>query len=179
MYTERNFKSKKAIEDTTLTDALRVFLDAIIEAEPDWRLSELATYTEVGGKTIKYLQHAALALRAALEAPPVGGERPTAREFETETRGDAAESRRLSDLLVLGAAVAVLRHTDWEANLYTAQSAVENWALAALEAALTGNRERALLLLSTYNDAPWDDSDGPDWAGEFRSDYDYEDWMDR
>jgi hypothetical protein len=55
------------------------------------------------------------------------------------------------------AALAVVRGIDHEASFYEAQSPVEDWALDALEAALTGDLDRASSLLDRYERAGWEE----------------------
>jgi len=53
------------------------------------------------------------------------------------------------------AALAVVRSIDYEASFYEAQSPAEDWALAALEAAVAGDLDRAASLLDRYESAEW------------------------
>jgi hypothetical protein len=55
------------------------------------------------------------------------------------------------------AALAVGSSIDHEASFYEAQSPVEDWALGALEAAVTGGLDRAASLLDRYERAGWDE----------------------
>ncbi len=59
--------------------------------------------------------------------------------------------------LLRRAALAVLRSVDHEASFYEAQSPVEDWALDALEAAVTGDLDRAESLLDRYERAEWEE----------------------
>ncbi len=66
------------------------------------------------------------------------------------------------------AALAVVRSTDYEATFHEAQSPVDDWALAALHAAVTGNLREAEILLDRYERADW----------EVRRAYAITDWSD-
>ncbi len=59
--------------------------------------------------------------------------------------------------LLRRAALAVVRSVDHEASFYEAQSPVEDWALGALEAAVTGDLDRAASLLDRYEGADWEE----------------------
>ena len=54
------------------------------------------------------------------------------------------------------AARAVVRSADHEATFYEAQTPVEDWALDALDAALSGDSEKAEHLLDQYENADWE-----------------------
>ena len=54
------------------------------------------------------------------------------------------------------AARAVVRSADYEASFYEAQTPVEDWALDALDAALSGDSEKAEHLLDQYENADWE-----------------------
>ena len=66
------------------------------------------------------------------------------------------------------AARAVVRSADHEASFYEAQTPVEDWALDALDAALSGQLAEAERLLDRYENAEW----------EQRRDYVYSDLWD-
>lgn len=55
------------------------------------------------------------------------------------------------------AAQAVVRATDYEASFYDAQSPVEDWALDALQAAMSGDIAKATAHLDRYEDADWEE----------------------
>ncbi len=55
------------------------------------------------------------------------------------------------------AALAVVRSVDHEASFYEAQSPVEDWALDAMEAAVTGDLHGAASLLDRYECAEWEE----------------------
>lgn len=55
------------------------------------------------------------------------------------------------------AALAVVRSVDHEASFYEAQSPVEDWALDALEAAVTGDLDCAASLLDRYECTEWEE----------------------
>ncbi len=59
--------------------------------------------------------------------------------------------------LLRRAALAVVRSVDHEASFYEAQSPVEDWALAALEAAVAGDLKGAASLLDCYERADWEE----------------------
>ena len=54
------------------------------------------------------------------------------------------------------AARAVVRAADHEASFYEAQTPVEDWALDALDAALSGQLAEAERLLDQYENAEWE-----------------------
>jgi len=54
------------------------------------------------------------------------------------------------------AARAVVRSADHEASFYEAQTPVEDWALDALDAALSGDSNKAEHLLGQYENADWE-----------------------
>jgi hypothetical protein len=54
------------------------------------------------------------------------------------------------------AARAVVRSADHESSFYKAQTPVEDWALDALEAALSADSARAEHLLAQYEGADWE-----------------------
>lgn len=54
------------------------------------------------------------------------------------------------------AARAVVRSADHEASFYEAQTPVEDWALDALEAALSGDSAEAAHLVDNYENAEWE-----------------------
>lgn len=54
------------------------------------------------------------------------------------------------------AARAVMRSADHEASFYEAQTPVEDWALDALDAALSGDWPRAEHLLDQHEGADWE-----------------------
>lgn len=54
------------------------------------------------------------------------------------------------------AARAVVRSADHEASFYEAQTPVEDWALDALDAALSGHAAKAEHLLDQYQHAEWE-----------------------
>ena len=54
------------------------------------------------------------------------------------------------------AARAVVRSADHEASFYEAQTPVEDWALDALDAALSGDSDKAEHLLDQYAIADWE-----------------------
>lgn len=54
------------------------------------------------------------------------------------------------------AARAVVRSADHEASFYEAQTPVEDWALDALDAALSGQLAEAERLLDQYGHADWE-----------------------
>ena len=54
------------------------------------------------------------------------------------------------------AARAVARSADHEASFYEAQTPVEDWALDALDAALSADSARAEHLLDQYENAEWE-----------------------
>ena len=58
------------------------------------------------------------------------------------------------------AARAVVRSADHEASFYEAQTPVEDWALDALDAALSGDAPKAELLLDQYENAEWEQRRG-------------------
>ena len=55
------------------------------------------------------------------------------------------------------AALAGVRSVDHEASFYEAQSPVEDWALDALDAAVTGDLNGAASLLERYERAEWEE----------------------
>jgi len=63
---------------------------------------------------------------------------------------------------------AVVRFADHEASFFEAQTPVEDWALDALDAALSGDSTEAARLLARYENAEW----------EQRRDYVYSDLWD-
>ena len=64
----------------------------------------------------------------------------------------------MSDDDVLRRAVrAVVRAIDYEASFYEAQSPVEDWALDALQAAVSGDTTEATALLYRYENAAWEE----------------------
>jgi hypothetical protein len=59
--------------------------------------------------------------------------------------------------LLRRAALAVVHSIDYEASFYEAQSPVEDWALDALDAAVTGDLDGAASLLDRYEEAEWEE----------------------
>ena len=59
--------------------------------------------------------------------------------------------------LLRRATLAVVRNVDHEASFYEAQSPVEDWALGALDAAVTGDLVTASSLLERYERAEWEE----------------------
>ncbi len=61
------------------------------------------------------------------------------------------------DEVLRRAAHAVVRAIDYEASFYDAQSPVEDWALDALQAAVSGDITEATALLDRYENAEWEE----------------------
>lgn len=65
------------------------------------------------------------------------------------------------------AAQAVVRAADYEASFYDAQSPVEDWALDALQAAVSGDIAKATALLDRYENAEWEERRAYAFSGEW------------
>ena len=65
------------------------------------------------------------------------------------------------------AAQAAVRATDYEASFYDAQSPVEDWALDALQAALSGDIAKTTALLDRYENAEWEERRAYAFSGEW------------
>lgn len=70
------------------------------------------------------------------------------------------------------AAQAAVRATDYEASFYDAQSPVEDWALDALQAAVSSDIAKATALLDRYENAEWEErrayAFSDEWDGQCR-----------
>ena len=65
------------------------------------------------------------------------------------------------------AAQAVVRAADYEASFYDAQSPVEDWALDALQAAVSGDIAKATALLDRYENAEWEERRAYAFSGKW------------
>lgn len=65
------------------------------------------------------------------------------------------------------AAQAVVRAADYEASFYDAQSPVEDWALDAFQAAVSGDIAKATALLDRYENAEWEERRAYAFSGEW------------
>ncbi len=65
------------------------------------------------------------------------------------------------------AAQAVVRTADYEASFYDAQSPVEDWALDALQAVVSGDTAGATALLDRYENADWEERRAYTFADEW------------
>jgi hypothetical protein len=96
-----------------------------------------------------------------------GGD-PVTCETCGDEQEDAADQERGRLLIIERAARAVIERIDFDADHYEAQCAAENWAVQALDDALSGKTERAAALLDIYERAvecgDFNDSDG--WDGK-------------
>ena len=84
--------------------------------------------------------------------------------------GGEQEMRALRRLIE---AVQVVRATnDLETADVPGQSPVEDWAMAALDAAYAGQVDRAEAIMDRFGDVPWSEYEGESPAGLFRCQYD-------